>query len=235
MGYASSLSSLSKSATEIGLDASEIVLLISGFILLLGAVGEYAADHSKLPKSLAWPKLVFILMVAVSLLGEWLGDAGVYLFSAHLQSISDSENLKLVAALQPRRLTPSQLKLLSTSFSPYAGKVIAIQSYASDVEAAVLAMQIKDSLVNAHVIVRDMIAAVNSASLPIFFGVHVDSNSRDGTTAKAITDILGRDGKLSVIEDKLLFGQGTMMYVGPEPAADVIILVGIKALSDVAQ
>ncbi len=89
MGYF--FSSLSKSVTESLLDASEIVLIISGFVLFFGAVGEYLEAHGKLPRWMKWPKLVFIVMVVVSLVGEFLGDAGVFVFSSHLQAISEAE------------------------------------------------------------------------------------------------------------------------------------------------
>jgi hypothetical protein len=93
MGYTFSLYlfSLSKSATETALGGSEILLIISGLVLAFGAIGEYLAEHGKLPRCMEWPKLVFILMVVVSLLGEFIGDAGVFLFSGHLQTISDGE------------------------------------------------------------------------------------------------------------------------------------------------
>src|SRR5450755_2309957 len=98
MGYLFSWASLSKSATEGCLDASELILLICGLILAFGAVGEYLEEHDRLPDWMKWsrkPKLVFVWMVALSLVGEFVGDAGVFVFSGHLQSISDNE----VAAL----------------------------------------------------------------------------------------------------------------------------------------
>lgn len=95
MGY---FFSLSKSATENWLDASEITLLICGLVLAYGAAGEYLEEHEKLPRWMQWsrePKLVFVWMVAISLFGEFAGDAGVYLFSGHLQSIADTELTQL--------------------------------------------------------------------------------------------------------------------------------------------
>jgi hypothetical protein len=95
MGYLFSWLSLSKSASENALDWSEIIILVCGFILAFGAIGEYLEEHKRLPRWIGWPKIVFILMVVIGLVGEFLGDAGVYVFSRRLQSISDSELVDL--------------------------------------------------------------------------------------------------------------------------------------------
>jgi len=96
MGYFFSLASLSKSSTETALDGSEIFIIISGFVLAFGAIGEYLDEHGKLPRWMAWRKLVFIILVVVSLIGEFVGDAGVFVFSRHLQTISDDELAKVI-------------------------------------------------------------------------------------------------------------------------------------------
>lgn len=98
MGYLFSWARLSKSATESCLDAAEITILLAGLILAYGAIGEYLEEHGRLPRWMTWskrPRLVFVWMVALSLVGEFAGDAGVFVFSRRLQSISDIE----VAAL----------------------------------------------------------------------------------------------------------------------------------------
>src|ERR1700727_2355245 len=97
MGYSSllclvslylSIFLLSKSAAEIALDASELIIILSGFVLLIGAAGEYLEEHKKLPQWTKWP---FVWMVVISLLGEFAGDAGVFIFSRRLQTIADGE------------------------------------------------------------------------------------------------------------------------------------------------
>jgi hypothetical protein len=74
-----SLFSLSKSATSICLDASEIVLLVFGIVLVIGLVGEVA-------KSEKWKRRVrlFELMVVFGVAGELMADGGIFLFSRHL-------------------------------------------------------------------------------------------------------------------------------------------------------
>ena len=91
MGYSFSWFSLSKSATETALNVSEILILVSGLLLAFGAIGEYLEEHNRLPRWIEWPKIVFIAFVVASLIGEFLGDGGVFVFSSHLQTISDGE------------------------------------------------------------------------------------------------------------------------------------------------
>jgi hypothetical protein len=80
----------SKSAANLGLDLSEIALLAFGALLVFGLVGEYTESEK-------WKKHVkaFELCVIVGVLGELIGDAGVFLFSARLQTISQAEIAEL--------------------------------------------------------------------------------------------------------------------------------------------
>jgi hypothetical protein len=80
-----------KTKAERGLTDSEIVLIVCGLVLALGAIGEYLEEHKKLPRLVKWPRLVFIVMVVIGLLGEFFGDAGVFVFSSKLQQIEGAE------------------------------------------------------------------------------------------------------------------------------------------------
>src|ERR1700722_17734253 len=81
-----SLLSPSRSATSTALDVSEIALLIFGIVLVLGLVGEVA-------KSERWKKRlrIFELMVIIGVAGELVADGGIFLFSRHLQTITEAE------------------------------------------------------------------------------------------------------------------------------------------------
>lgn len=92
MGHLLSLSFLSKSATETALNVAEWVIFVSSVVLAFGALGEYLEEHDKLPRWMDWPKLVFIILVVASLIGEVFGDAGVFVSSERLQSINDAES-----------------------------------------------------------------------------------------------------------------------------------------------
>jgi hypothetical protein len=82
--------SLSKSATTSALDWSELALLVFGIILVAGLVGEYRTlePHSQRMK-------FFEMLVIIGVAGELLGDGGIFLFSTHLQTISEIEVARL--------------------------------------------------------------------------------------------------------------------------------------------
>jgi len=81
---------------------SESLLVLCGLVLAFGAAGEHIDEHGRLPHWMEWsrkPKLVFVWMVALSLIGEFAGDAGVFLFSRAVQAIQDQESNDLRARL----------------------------------------------------------------------------------------------------------------------------------------
>jgi hypothetical protein len=155
MGYLFSLlASMSKATTETFLNISELVILGSGFLLAFGAIGEYLVEHGKLLTWIRWPKIVFVVMVVVSLIGEFLGDAGVYIFSSHLQTISDQElgdvideNTDLRTFMQPRRAMGFKLAsdreglTLVDNLREFTGVHLFIQSL-PDTEPSILANDI---------------------------------------------------------------------------------------------
>jgi hypothetical protein len=80
------LDSFSKSTVEIALHASEVLLLVSGFVLLIGIWGEYRKDEK-------WKKYLaaFQIMVLAGIGVELLADAGVFLFSESLQRLEGDD------------------------------------------------------------------------------------------------------------------------------------------------
>lgn len=86
MGY---FLSLSKSSTTLWLEVSEWMLLVSGIVLVVGIIGEIRSSE--------WGRWLkrFEYIVLIGVAGELVADGGVFLFSAHLQTISDSENAAL--------------------------------------------------------------------------------------------------------------------------------------------
>ena len=98
-------SSLSKHATTVALDSSEVALLLFGLLLVVGLVGEYSeSDH--------WKKYVkvFEMLVILGVAGELFADAGVFAFSARLQSLSDIEVARLNAAAESANATAKQFE-----------------------------------------------------------------------------------------------------------------------------
>ncbi len=84
------LSSLSRGSTLSWLHASEVFLFIAGIILAVGIIGEIKTPAWSLPR-LRSRLHAFEIMVLIGVMGELLGDGGVFLFSEHLQALSDAE------------------------------------------------------------------------------------------------------------------------------------------------
>src|ERR1700730_16205672 len=82
MGY---FLSLSKPATTRGLEISEWALLLFGILLVIGIVGEIRSGEWSVRLHM------FELLVLWGVCGELLADGGIFLFSTHLEAISDEE------------------------------------------------------------------------------------------------------------------------------------------------
>jgi hypothetical protein len=80
------LDSLSKSTVESLLHISEVMLLLSGAVLLIGIWGEYRKDEK-------WKKYssIFAMMVLLGIGVELIGDAGVFVFSESLQRLEGAD------------------------------------------------------------------------------------------------------------------------------------------------
>jgi hypothetical protein len=83
---------LSKSGASTGLDCSEILLLVFGLMVAIGVLGE----STKSEKWKKWHR-TFELLVIIGVAGELFADGTIFIFSKHLQTISDSE---LTAAIR---------------------------------------------------------------------------------------------------------------------------------------
>src|SRR5262245_45545559 len=83
------LFSLSKSATSLALDCSELLLLISGVVLVVGLVGEY-----RIPETSEWCKRCAAVVI-IGVLGELIADGAIFVLSSHLQAINDIEVAEL--------------------------------------------------------------------------------------------------------------------------------------------
>jgi hypothetical protein len=174
MGY---LFSLSRSATSGWLNASEIFLLLSGIVLVIGLFGE----------QLPWwhPRLrIFEILVIVGCGGELLADGGVALFSWQLERISNEEIARLNVAIAGRELTSDQQRRIGVALAKYAGRPVWIRSYAGDPEAKRLGREIISALRVAHVDTEDRLEELSSGN-PMLFGIEVQcaetrfNNQRD--------------------------------------------------------
>jgi len=168
-------------------------------------------------------------MVAISLFGVFAGDAGVYMFSGHLQSINDIEVAQLNALTQPRNLKDP--KTLTEACLPFRGHVVQVLSYSTDAEAWRLAQQIIGALRDAGLTVADDTA--KTVALGGFeTGVVVQGPESEKPLKEAIADVLGaRD---------LVLRKPSLINVAPPPSTQIVtggrnieaisVMVGVKPL-----
>jgi hypothetical protein len=95
---------LSKSATVWALDVSEIALLVAGLLLVVGIIGEYSSTSEDLKK---W-RTAFEMIVVLAIAGELMADGGVFVFSRHLQAISDAELARVTLDVGNTRLAANK-------------------------------------------------------------------------------------------------------------------------------
>src|SRR6185437_209162 len=138
--------------------------------------------------------------------------------------------LQLEAQIAPRRLTAAQEKAIATACSQFAGTMVRVVSYSTDVEAAVLSKQIVAALLAAGMKVEDdtlSFMPVGSVSLGVF--VH----GKDTALVNAMTVILQADGKLAVgapNSSNLYSAGGISSSFSADPDA-LTVLVGGKPIS----
>jgi hypothetical protein len=151
--------SLSRAATICGLHLSEAGLLLFGLIVVVGLIGEI-----KLPSWHLRLKL-FELLVIIGVAGELICDGGVFVFSEHLQTISDIEvahlNIEaanarkeaaealehaaqLTAALAPRSLSDKAAREIADECRPLAKAGIKVVVIVGSGNARTLGIQVFD-------------------------------------------------------------------------------------------
>ena len=150
-----------QSATSTCLDISEWLLLICGLMLVIGIAGEY----EKLPKRLfPWSASIFVTLVIVSIFGEVVADAGVFIFSKHLQTLegADIQTLSQKSELALRHADDADSKAQSAAALLDIAKSNADTAKQSAGRAQTLA---HDARKEADSFERDIVTAKQQAAL----------------------------------------------------------------------
>lgn len=143
-----------------------------------------------------------------------------------------ADNLRLEAAIAPRRLSDSQQKALAT-LKGFPNRSIEIKSYSSDTEGLVLATQILEDLLKVPALgITDNRLTMQPAGT-ISFGVSVDG--KDKALVDELKRILSMDGHLTETSSFSAPKRGGFTVTasfgrieGPPPAAT--ITVGVKPI-----
>lgn len=121
----------SKNVAESWLSRGELGLVVFGAAIIIGLIGEYWADHSAERRERAWIpphsrkhwnwKLIFAGVVVLTIIGEFISDADIWITSDVLQAISDgeieklrSDNLAVEAQIRPRQFVQEKFAQLVT-------------------------------------------------------------------------------------------------------------------------
>src|SRR5581483_6404474 len=164
-----------KSEALLWLHSSEIALIVFAAVVGIGLVGEIAFETDELPmrpdtrtydaRLRRKHRYRFAeVLVAIGVMGELIADAGIYLSSGRLQTISDHEvaaldrqtedlrraNLALKALVQGRRISPEYEVLIREAMLCCAQQKFRMSIPAGDGEAALLAFQLSMILKDAQ-------------------------------------------------------------------------------------
>jgi hypothetical protein len=139
-------------------------------------------------------------------------------------------NLKLETEIAPRRLSDEQKKGISSALSGFAMRTVRVTSYAQDLEAAVLSLQIVECLGAANIAVDDRRMTESPFGF-ISFGIFVfgDDPQFVNTIARSLASV----GNLRVAVGRPP-AQGAMISSGPsDPTTPVAatVLVAAKPLA----
>lgn len=172
-----SLSALSRASTICLLDISILIVFVFGGALALGLVGELRWESDKNtwrnpwgpPRRVSRKKLYKIceIIVIAGVLGELIGDTGVFFFSDRLQTLDEAT----IAGIQengPRILGDEQRTQLIGFWSKYGGKPVQL-SRIDDSEAINLANEVLTILTKANL----RVSQVPFSSGQFVFGVMI--------------------------------------------------------------
>jgi hypothetical protein len=128
------------------------------------------------------------------------------------------ERVRLEATISPRRLSPEQRAAIVNACRRFAGRKVDVRSaYKNDLEAAVLARQIADSLAQAGLDVK-LAIATHLLVDDMHIGIEITPTFKEFDIASAIAQSLANDGKLeNVIVTQGLMADETMILVGVKP------------------
>jgi hypothetical protein len=145
----------------------------------------------------------------------------------------EAANLALEAQIAPRRLSAAQQQSMLFDLTPYAGRVVAVQSYSLDAEGTVLASQLMRVLTGSGLQAVDRLASVSPMG-GFILGIHISGT--DEQLVGALRSTLSNTAGLAVASDGQTMpaiGIGGMSIVDEgQPLAGAQVSIGVKPLAD---
>lgn len=150
-----------------------------------------------------------------------------------------SARVRLEALIQPRDLTPKQLRDLIALLKPFSGRPISVRSYALDIEGKRLGKTIMNALESAGLQVADNLGGVTNLKGKFIEGIQISGPASQNDLIKSLMNSpLGQEKTLGTFRNLKpgITGQfGDMVFAeNPGVFSDVRaeILVGVKPLRE---
>jgi hypothetical protein len=248
---------------DVCLDSFDSLISVAIAAVVLGLVLEYAPEFSHrlksiVPRSIPMVGAGLVILGVAGELGLHVRSSQTVTAIRGIQKTRDGEqqtriaaliatadntreraakleaaNLALEAQLAPRRLTAQTCSALKPLWQPFAGRKVFIQSFAMDLEAAILVKQLATCLNEAGM------TAIGAAGLVIPFGATVDGihvSAADDSFSSAIATSLREVAKLkAAVSDQARLPVGERIPGGdgkPVAADSLGILIGAKPIGE---
>jgi len=158
------------------------------FVLIVGAIGTFVTQRATISKTERLDSVdrsIFREKDALANLQNQEFEASLHDKELRIQELK-AENLRLEAAITPRRLSDHQKQALG-SLGVFANRVVEVKSYSTDTEGLLLATEIAVALNKSHIPILDnRLTMMPSGS--INFGVSVSGSNAE--LVKALREIL---------------------------------------------
>jgi hypothetical protein len=119
----------------------DVGLIVATFVLILGVVAEYVAEHQKI-KWWEDRKRIWAIVVVICLAAEMFTEAGSFGYSSRLSQLQQGKIQALESRLAARSILPNQEVKMSADLIRFGGQSFEMVSYTEDKESADLADQI---------------------------------------------------------------------------------------------
>lgn len=219
----STFSSLSSSGAKSWLRLSEWTLIIAAILLAVGLTGEW-------PEADSWKKSLWYkaakLAVIIGVMGELLGDAGVFEAGDRLESLDNAQIITLEKRLAFRSLSDAQFADVVDQLKPFAGQTFQVITYWKNPEALAIANRMADALIKAGWVIKQ--PTTFTAIIGVETGVSIwfpqGDNEKVGRAGKALAYALLTNEVYAELDPQA----GKAAPADPTIKDKIIIEVGIK-------
>ncbi len=205
---------------EIAKHAFFVVYVLATFGVLVGVYWE-GDQFSKEKQHRGWSLLVASLAV------DTLFTVLVFGADGWISAIQRSEIIALEKRIAPRNLDEAQRNNLTAALSLFSGRSVKIESYALDLEAAMLGTEIGVALANAHIEAINFLLCDNPLG-SLASGLRVTGDDRD-----LVRVLLEALSKVGLQPSDIPRPQPSLTCGGPNSTTPVAatVFIGVKPIN----